>query len=413
MDSAPPPAPLDADMHCPLAGILAKHMRDRRSDLTRQWLERIQPRVSSDPNNVFPGRELLDHVPLLMDGIADYLEHPAADPGADIPVVGKAMELGALRHAQGFDVYEILKEYEILGGILFTFLAGVADHLDAPCEKGELLVCAHRVFRSLAVIQESTTAHYLHLADARVADREDRLRAFNRAVSHEIKNQIGAILGASQAMHDVTQLPAAQRAKFAEIIATNARMMRATVENITALSRMDGGGHQPQRRIRLADATAEAVRQLGDRAAERGVTVSISSELPDVDVPAAAVELALNNLVSNAIKYSDPSKPNRAVAIAARVQTDAATRHRYLVVEVSDNGVGVPADKRAKLFQRFFRAHEGVSGAEGTGLGLSIVRESIELLGGTAWAEFSETGSLFAFSLPLGTTSRPVEESKK
>jgi signal transduction histidine kinase len=67
--------------------------------------------------------------------------------------------------------------------------------------------------------------------------------------------------------------------------------------------------------------------------------------------------------------------------------------------------LGVPADKQGQLFQRFFRAHETVTGAEGTGLGLSIVRETAESLGGRAWAEFPqdgsvEGGSVFAFSLP-------------
>jgi len=78
--------------------------------------------VHLDPNRVFPTDDLLDHVPLLIDGVADYLADPARQVAADAAVVGKAMELGALRHAQGFDEYEILKEFELLGGIIFAFL---------------------------------------------------------------------------------------------------------------------------------------------------------------------------------------------------------------------------------------------------------------------------------------------------
>src|SRR5918997_1727082 len=109
------------DEECPLAGVLAQHLRRSKRELTTKWLERITARVSLDPNRVFPTDELLDHVPLLIDGVADYVENPAAELGIDMPVVAKAMELGALRHKQGFDAYEILKEYEFLGGILFTF----------------------------------------------------------------------------------------------------------------------------------------------------------------------------------------------------------------------------------------------------------------------------------------------------
>jgi hypothetical protein len=95
--------PLDITAYCPLAIALASRLRAQREELTQRWLERIASRVSIDANKVFPTDELLNHVPLLMEGIADYLENPAHVIGADTPVVGKAMELGALRLAQGFE----------------------------------------------------------------------------------------------------------------------------------------------------------------------------------------------------------------------------------------------------------------------------------------------------------------------
>ncbi|MDQ3243506.1 MAG: RsbRD N-terminal domain-containing protein, partial [Gemmatimonadota bacterium] len=126
---------------CVIAGALASRLRDAREDLTRQWLERINARVSLVPNKIFPSDELLDHVPLLIDGIASYVESPGAEISTDAPVVAKAMELGALRHQQGFDAYEILKEYEILGGILFTFFIRAVDTIEGPCERADLMAC--------------------------------------------------------------------------------------------------------------------------------------------------------------------------------------------------------------------------------------------------------------------------------
>jgi signal transduction histidine kinase len=397
--SIPSDSIVNVEYHCPLAGQLAVRLREKQRDITAHWLDRITARVSMPMNKVFPSKELLDHVPLLIEGIADYLENPASEIGADTPVVGKAMELGALRHEQGFDVYEILKEYEILGGILFTFLARAADEIPEPCQKGELLVCGHRVFRSIAIIQETTAGHYLQLADAKVREREERLRAFNRAVSHEIKNQIGTILGASDVLRDLPNLDDSQRVKFTTIISKNARSMRATIDNLTALSRVDKDARQ-HRHVRLREAVAESVRQLRERADSCGVVVEVL-ELPDVEVNAAAVELALNNLISNAIKYANPAQRQPVVSISAQVTDESEPEGKKLVVEVRDNGLGVPTDKREQLFQRFFRAHTTVTRAEGTGLGLSIVRESIASLGGTTWAEFPDEGSVFAFSLPM------------
>src|SRR3979411_1668042 len=129
--------------NCTLARVLAERMRESSDDLTHRWLDRISARVRLDPNRVFPTDALLDHVPLLIQGIADYIENPAKAILSDIPVVAKAMELGELRFSQGFDEYELLKEYEIFGGILFSFLSRTADGIDEPCTRGELLAFPH------------------------------------------------------------------------------------------------------------------------------------------------------------------------------------------------------------------------------------------------------------------------------
>jgi K+-sensing histidine kinase KdpD len=393
----------DTAKECPLAGALAGRLRDARHDLTLHWLERIVKRVSIERHQVFPSRDLLDHVPLLLDGIADYLEDPAAEVSVDTPVVGKAMELGALRHAQGFDAYEILKEYEILGGILFNYLANAADEMPEPCEKSELLVCGHRLFRAVSIIQQTTTMHFLRLAEEAVAEREERLRAFNRAVSHEIKNRIGTVLGASETLRELADPPPQQRDNLLGIISRNARMMGGTVENLLALSRMEKDARQ-HRHVRLPEAVKEASRQVREAAQAAGVDVRTAPDLPDVEVSAAVVELCLTNYLANAIKYADPQSAKAFAEITAAVE-DTHEHGRELVVRVRDNGLGVAPENRGQLFQRFFRAHETVTGAEGTGLGLSIVRETAESLGGRAWAEFAtgetgEGGSVFAFSLP-------------
>ena len=97
--------------NCTLAKALADEMRSNREELTHRWLGRISARVTLDPNRIFPTDALLDHVPLLILGIADYIENPGRVILSEVPVVAKAMELGELRFSQGFDEYEVLKEY--------------------------------------------------------------------------------------------------------------------------------------------------------------------------------------------------------------------------------------------------------------------------------------------------------------
>ena len=389
---------MEINTNCALAAELASRMRDAREDLTRRWLERIVSRVDMDPNRVFPTDELLDHVPLLMDRIADYLEDPAEEITADAPLIGKALELGELRWAQGFDAHQVLKEYEILGGVLFQFLVRTVDEIDEPCTRGELLACAHRLFRAVTVIQQLSTEQYLRLAAEAVREREERLRSFNRMVTHELKNRIGSVLGAGQLLEDpeISADPA-RRTRFAAMVTQNADAMQDVLQNLLELSRMDADSRR-QRNVPLPRAAAEVCRQLREMSQASGVRVRIE-ELPDVEVSSGAVELCLTNYVSNAIKYADPAKPERWVRVWGELRRTGGDCR--LVVAVEDNGLGVPQDARDKLFSRFYRAHGTVTGVEGTGLGLSIVRETIEGLGGEAWAEFDGVeGSRFLLSLP-------------
>lgn len=392
---------MEITINCRLAAALAQRMRANREDLTRRWLDRIAARVTLDPNRIFPTDELLDHIPLLMDGIAAYLEDPSEEISADMPVIAKAIELGEMRFRQGFAATEILKEYEILGGVLFAFLVRTVDGIDEPCTRGELLACGQRLFRAVAVIQNVTTTQYLRRAEERIREREQRLRGFNRMVSHELKNRIGTLLGAAELLGEdwIYALPE-KRAKFVSIIGTNAEAMQAVLENLIALSRTESDARQ-QRNVLLPEAAQEVVRQLREMARARGVEVRVSPELPRVEVNAAVVELCLTNYISNAIKYSDPQQPQRWVEVRAGYRDVPGGCE--LVLEVSDNGLGVPVEARGQLFQRFFRAHsETASAVDGTGLGLSIVRETAESLGGRAWAEFDADtpGSRFFLALP-------------
>jgi signal transduction histidine kinase len=383
---------------CPVAGAFAAKLRGVKRELTTAWLGRISARVAIDANRVFPTDELLDHVPLLIDGIADYVDNPAAEISVDMAVVAKARELGALRHKQGFDAYEILKEYEILGGILFHFFSDAAEAIEEPCGRGELMTCASRLFRAVTIIQQSTMTHFLMLADQRIAEREGRLRAFNRVLSHEIKNRIGAIIGASSVMEDGA-VPEADRGKMLAIIGRNARDMKVTVDNVLVMSQMENNVRQ-HRNVRLPEAAQEAARQVREAAQAAGVDVRVDPGMPDIEVNASVVELCITNYLSNAIKYADPKKARRFADISASLDSTAAGESE-IVIRVRDNGLRVPPAKHDRLFEEFFRAHEEVNETEGTGLGLSIVREAAQSQGGRAWAEHLEDGSLFALALPI------------
>ena len=390
---------MDINANCPLAATLAERLRQSRDELTHRWLERITDRVRLHPNRVFPTEDLLDHVPILMLGIADYIEDPVRVVSSESAVVAKAMELGELRFAQGFDEHELLKEYELFGGILYAFLSRTADSIDQPCTRGELLTCAHRLFHAISIIQQATTTQFVARMKERIKEREERLRAFNRTLTHELKNRIGAALGAAQILDDIPNLAPDERRRLSGVVLRNVGSMQGVLDNLAELSRLGTVDARHQRHITLPDAAAEAARQLRDAARSEGVEIRLAA-LPPIEVNAAAVELCLANLISNAIKYSDRAKPVRWVQIDAAMRPEEGATGE-IVVQVRDNGIGLTGVSSDRIFDRYVRAHESSRpDVEGSGLGLSIVRETVQSLGGRAWAEPTDEGSMFAFSLP-------------
>jgi signal transduction histidine kinase len=226
-------------------------------------------------------------------------------------------------------------------------------------------------------------------------------------VSHELKNRAGAISGAAALLREPWVQPEPERQRFLGMVTENAARLRAVLQDLAALSRLDHAAAAPPRappagRARGGAAAARAgalARRAGD----------VDDDLPTVEVNAAAVELCLTNYISNAIKYSDPARPERGCAWPPRCGRRRRARRRARGL-VRDNGIGVPARRSASGSSTASSAPQAatVTGVEGTGLGLSIVRDTVEELGGRAWAEWDAgPGSTFCFALPC----RRVDEA--
>lgn len=147
-------------------------------------------------------------------------------------------------------------------------------------------------------------------------------------------------------------------------------------------------------RVVVADIVQNAMDMYSELAKEMSVIVDATIE-EDLVVQTQGVRLQqiINNLISNAIKYSDQRKTHRYVQIEADLSDN------QLVIRIVDNGIGIPADKQSELFDMFVRFHPEVS--FGSGLGTSIVKRHVDALGGQIHLDSNEQGSCFTVELPI------------
>jgi signal transduction histidine kinase len=177
------------------------------------------------------------------------------------------------------------------------------------------------------------------------------------------------------------ELPPEIRAKTFRTLASTLKRIQGVADDVQALAIAQGSEESAQgRRLALRAVIEEVVGELANVADEKGVRLEMREVIPEVQVDATRVELALLNLVGNAIKYSDPDKPDRWVLIAVKRHDET-----HWQIEVADNGVGIPREMHRLVFHEFVRAHPEV--ADGTGLGLAIAREAVLQMDGKIWLE--------------------------
>jgi signal transduction histidine kinase len=385
------------------AGIVSVRLASERLNLAREWLDRLRMLLSVEANDIFPSDQLLDHIPTLIEDIASYLRAPTDEEiAANAAVIEKARELGVLRHRQQASVHQLLREYEILGEILETFVVEETERLGLRPSSAQCFEVVRRLTRSARSLMRTTVDTFVSEYTATIQERNERINTFSRMASHEMRSPIGTLLFAA-AMLDTRDVRSdeARLDKVANTIRSNADRLSWLVKNLQRLSQLTENVDLPNEQLTdLATIADEVKRQLQEMAEARRVTIRVDASLPVLMGDQARLELIFLNLVSNAIKYSDDGKELSFVEIAS---VPGAERDDTITVCVRDNGIGIPESDRAFIFERFFRAHAHLDtdlGVTGSGLGLAIVADCVKAIGGSIRCE-SVLGEGSAFFVEL------------
>ncbi|KKK07585.1 HAMP domain-containing sensor histidine kinase [Micromonospora sp. HK10] len=230
-------------------------------------------------------------------------------------------------------------------------------------------------------------AEALETKIAALSRAQARERRFTADVAHELRTPVTALVAAASLLADQLDALPADGRRAAELLVTDVVRLRRLVEELMEISRLDAG------REAVTVRPVDVVALLGGIATARGWAdrVSVTGAAPPVGTDPRRLERVLANLLSNAVEHGGG-------AVRAEVRHTGTA----LVVDVADQGPGIPAEHLPHLFDRFYKVDPARTGA-GSGLGLAIALENARLLGGRLTVD-SQPGRGTRFRLDLPTT---------
>jgi two-component system sensor histidine kinase/response regulator len=266
------------------------------------------------------------------------------------------------------------------------FEVGAVDYVTKPFNPPELLARVR-------------THIELKLARQRLREMNDEKNEFMGIAAHDLRSPLNAVKGYAEMMLDEPAMEPKERAHLLGRIHDASRRMAEMVQNLLDHNRIERGEMKLNLAVTdLSPVLSCVVESQRPRASLKKQTIHIQDAtapvkaLADRDVMVQVVE----NLVSNAVKYSPPGKN-----IFARTSQDAGS----VRIEVQDEGPGLSPEDQKRLFGKYARLSAKPTGGENsTGLGLSIVKRMVEAMNGRVWCESEPgRGATFIVELPEGS----------
>src|SRR3954468_10078969 len=233
----------------------------------------------------------------------------------------------------------------------------------------------------------------------------DRLRgALLTSISHDLKTPLASVHGAASTMRDFASAlsDTEKRDLLATVIDESERLNRF-IANLLDMTKLESGAIVPNAALHdLGEIVGSALRRAGKILGAHRVSLDVAADLPMLELDAVLFEKVLFNLLDNAAKYSP-----HGTTIAIRSRRDG----RWVVLDVSDEGEGIPPDEVEHIFDKFYRAQKGDHVRPGTGLGLAISRGFVEAMHGRIIAanRADRSGAVLTIHLPIPARSDQLD----
>ena len=214
---------------------------------------------------------------------------------------------------------------------------------------------------------------------------------FAANVSHELKTPLTSIKGFTDMLSSGMVKSAEDQKRFITLIGVEVDRLIELINDVLKISELESVViPQSEDRASVLSVAQEVREFLAPAAEQAGVGLTVSGEDAAVAVAPGRLRELLTNLVENGVKYNEPG---------GRVEVRVSRREGRVVIAVSDTGIGIPAEARERVFERFYRVDKGRNRKTGgTGLGLAIVKHIVLLYGGTIALD-SEVGKGSSFTV--------------
>jgi len=281
------------------------------------------------------------------------------------------------------------------------------EHVWISWTNRPLLDAEARLIGSLCIgnnITELKAAGAELLRAKEAAESADRIKsAFLATMSHELRTPLNSIIGFTGILLQGLSGPLSDKQrKQLTMVQGSGRHLLALINDVLDISKIEAGQMRVGREPFDLRASIQAVTQSMQPLAQKknlSLEVDISPDVNSITSDQRRVEQILMNLLSNAIKFTEQGE----VRVSSQVGDD------WVLVAVSDTGMGIPADRLQDIFQPFLQLDTGLARRhEGTGLGLSICARLLDLMGGQIAVESRPNfGSTFTFKLPRQQEATP------
>ncbi|HEX5574283.1 MAG TPA: DUF4118 domain-containing protein [Gemmatimonadales bacterium] len=270
------------------------------------------------------------------------------------------------------------------------------DSADQPPKAADRRTVEALATQAAAAFERTTLAEGHRRARAEV--ESERLRtALLSSLSHDLRSPLGSIEGAASSLVEESGAWRGEtRREMAETILHESQRMSRLITNLLDMVRVESGALAVHKEWQpLEEPLGVALLRVEERLNNHRVVTQLPASLPLVPVDELLIEQVFINLLENAAKHTPPG---------THISVSAWTEGDEVVVEVADDGPGIPPGEEETIFRKFHRGarEEDLAPAGGSGLGLTICRGIVTAHGGRIWLDrSSNSGAVFRFTLPL------------